>query len=72
MSTNDQSITNQQAENREADDCELTFGLTDGQYMRLRRFVTSHENKTGECLTYQAILEVALTQYLEENDQPLS
>ena len=72
MRTIDQSIASEQADNREADEYTLTFGLTDVQYVRLRRFITSHENETGERLTYQAVAEAALAQYLNEDDQPLS
>ena len=40
---------------------------TTHRYRRLRRFVTSHEDQTGQRVTHQAILEMALIEYLERN-----
>lgn len=45
----------------------LSLRLDDEQYRRLRRFVTSHEYQTGQRVTHQEILEMALTEYLERN-----
>jgi hypothetical protein len=49
----------------------LSFRLDDERYRRLRRFVISHEDQTGQRITHQAILEIALAEYLERNDLPL-
>jgi hypothetical protein len=38
--------------------------LTAEQYRRLRRFVADQEEKTGKRVTHQAIIEVALDDYL--------
>lgn len=43
----------------------LSVRLDHEQYRRLRRFVTSHEDQTGQRVTHQAILEIALAEYLE-------
>jgi hypothetical protein len=48
----------------------LSVRLDDEQYRRLRRFVTRHEDQTGQRVTHQAILEVALAEYLERNGLP--
>ena len=45
----------------------LSLRLDSEQYRRLRRFVTSHEDQTGQRVTHQAILEMALNEYLERN-----
>lgn len=42
----------------------LSLRLTDEQYRQLRRFVTGHEERTGERITHQAVLEAALADYL--------
>jgi hypothetical protein len=42
----------------------LSLRLTDEQYRQLRRFVTGHENRTGQRITHQAVLEAALANYL--------
>ena len=44
----------------------LSLRLTDEQYRRLRRFVTGHEDRTGQRITHQAVLEAALADYLGE------
>ena len=41
------------------------------QYRRLRQFVISHKEQTGQRITNQTILEIALTEYLELNDPPI-
>ncbi len=43
----------------------LSLRLSEEQYRRLRRFVTSHEDQTGQRVTHQAVLEMALAEYLE-------
>ena len=45
----------------------LSLRLTGEQYRRLRRFVTGHEDRTGQRITHQAVLETALGDYLERN-----
>ena len=45
----------------------VSLRLDDAQYRRLRRFVTCHEDQTGQRVTHQAILEMALIEYLERN-----
>jgi hypothetical protein len=49
----------------------LSVRLDNEQYRRLLRFVTNHEDRTSQRVTHQAILEIALTEYLERNDPPL-
>lgn len=44
----------------------LSLRLTDDQYRQLRRFVTGHEDRTGQRITHQAVLEAALAAYLGE------
>ena len=68
MRSNRSELCQPAGEDRETGDFTITFGLTDGQYTRLHWFVTNHESETGECLTYQAIMEAALSQYLDERD----
>jgi hypothetical protein len=46
----------------------LSVRLDGAQYRRLRRFVTNHEDRTSQRITHQAILEIALAEYLERND----
>jgi hypothetical protein len=45
----------------------ISLRLDDVQYRRLRRFVMNHEDQTGQRVTHQAILEIALAEYLERN-----
>jgi hypothetical protein len=45
----------------------LSLRLTAEQYRRLRRFVTNHEDQTGQRITHQALLETALVEYLDRN-----
>jgi hypothetical protein len=45
----------------------LSLRLTSEQYRRLRRFVTTHEAKTDQRLTHQAVLEAALADYLDRH-----
>jgi hypothetical protein len=45
----------------------LSLRLTSEQYRRLRRFVTTHEDKTDRRITHQAVLETALADYLDRN-----
>ena len=45
----------------------LSVRIDDALYWRLRRLVTSHEVQTGKRVTHQAILEIALAEYLERN-----
>ena len=43
----------------------LSLRLSAGQYRRLRRYVAAQEDQTGQRLTHQAIIEVALSEYLD-------
>jgi hypothetical protein len=45
----------------------LSLRLTGEQYRRLRRFVTGHEDRTGQRITHQAVLETALGEYLDRH-----
>jgi hypothetical protein len=42
----------------------LSLRLTDELYRQLRRFVIGHEDRTGQRLTHQAVIEAALADYL--------
>ena len=53
---------------QDENDCTLTFGLSEAQYRRLRRFVACHANEAGEVLTYQAVLELALAECLQAGE----
>jgi hypothetical protein len=55
------------AKKRRGDIRALSVRLDDEQYRRLRRFVTRHADQTGHRVTHQAILEIALAEYLERN-----
>jgi len=46
----------------------LSLRLTADQYRRLRRFVTGYEDRTGQRITHQAVLETALAAYLDRNN----
>ena len=43
----------------------LSLRLTAEQYRRLRRFVTGHEARTDQRITHPAVLEAALSDYLD-------
>jgi hypothetical protein len=43
----------------------LSLRLTAEQYRRLRRYATGQEEQTGQRMTHQAIIEVALGEYLD-------
>jgi hypothetical protein len=45
----------------------LSLRLTGEQYRRLRRFVTTHEDRTDQRITHQAVLEAALAEYLDRH-----
>lgn len=60
------------AQKRRGDVRAVSVRLDDEQYRRLRRFVTRHEDQTGQRVTHQAILEIALAEYLERNGPLLS
>jgi hypothetical protein len=60
------------APKRRGDVRALSVRLDDEQYRRLRRFVTRHEDQTGQRVTHQAILEIALAEYMERNGPLLS
>ena len=45
----------------------LSLRLTSEQYRRLRRFVTTHEDRTDQRITHQAVLEAALSDYLDRH-----
>lgn len=42
----------------------LSLRLTAEQYRRLRRFVADQEDRTGQRITHQAIIETALSEHL--------
>ena len=46
----------------------LSLRLTSEQYRRLRRFVTTHEDRTDQRITHQAVLEAALADYLDRHN----
>ena len=46
----------------------LSLRLTGEHYRRLRRFVTGHEERTGQRITHQAVLEAALSDYLDRHN----
>jgi hypothetical protein len=48
----------------------LSLRLTGEQYRRLRRFATAHEDRTGQRVTHQAVLETALADYLDRHGSP--
>jgi len=48
----------------------LSLRLTSEDYRRLRRFVTAHEDRTGQRITHQAVLESALSEYLTMHGSP--
>jgi hypothetical protein len=48
----------------------LSLRLTGEQYRRLRRYVTAHEDRTGQRITHQAVLETALGEYLDRHGVP--
>jgi hypothetical protein len=43
----------------------LSLRLTAEQYRRLRRYVAGEEERTGSRMTHQAIIETALSEWLE-------
>lgn len=43
----------------------LSLRLTDEQYRKLRHFVIEHEERTGQRVTHQAVIEAALIDYLD-------
>jgi hypothetical protein len=43
----------------------LSLRLSATQYRRLRRYVAAQEDQTGRRLTHQAIIEAALSEYLD-------
>ena len=45
----------------------LSLRLTGEQYRRLRKFVTTHEDRTDQRITHQAVLEAALADYLDRH-----
>jgi hypothetical protein len=45
----------------------LSLRLTSEQYRRLRKFVTTHEDRTDQRITHQAVLEAALGDYLDRH-----
>jgi hypothetical protein len=45
----------------------LSLRLSADQYRRLRRYVAGEEDKTGQRLTHQGIIEAALTEWLDSN-----
>ena len=46
----------------------LSLRLTGEHYRRLRRFVTGYEERTGQRITHQAVLEAALSEYLDRHN----
>ena len=51
--------------------CTLTFGLDERHYRRLSSFVARYKNETGEKLSLETVLELALMDYLTANERPL-
>ena len=45
----------------------LRLRLSAAPYRRLRRYVAAHEDRTGRRLTHQAIIEAALSEYLDRH-----
>lgn len=45
----------------------LSLRLTGEQYQRLRGYVIEQETKTGQRFSHQAIIEAALTEWLDRN-----
>jgi hypothetical protein len=45
----------------------LSLRLSAAQYRRLRRYVAGQEDQTGRRLTHQAIIEAALSEYLDRH-----
>ena len=45
----------------------LSLRLTSEQYRRLRKFVTTHEDRTDQRVTHHAVLEAALADYLDRH-----
>ncbi len=45
----------------------LSLRLTAEQYRRLRRYVAGVEDRTGQRLTHQAVIEAAVGEYLDRN-----
>ena len=45
----------------------LSLRLTTNQYRRLRRFVAHNEDKAGQRITHQSVLEMALREFLDRN-----
>lgn len=45
----------------------LSLRLTADGYRRLRRFVAAEEDRTKQRLTHQAIIEAALTEWLDKH-----
>jgi hypothetical protein len=43
----------------------LSLRLTADQYRRLRRYVAAEEDRSGQRMTHQAIIETALAEYLD-------
>lgn len=60
----------QQATGRAAYVHTLGVRLTDQEYRNLRRFVARQEERLGRRLTHQAVLEAALHQFLERQQEP--
>lgn len=48
----------------------LTMRLTAEQYRRLRRFILREEDRAGRRFTHQALLERALSEYLDKHARP--
>ena len=46
----------------------LSLRLTAEEYRRLRKFVTAHEDRTNQRITHQAVLETALSDYLQRHE----
>jgi hypothetical protein len=45
----------------------LSFRLTREQYRRLRRFVADQEAKSDQRVTHQAVIEIALDEYMSKH-----
>ncbi len=48
----------------------VSLRLDHEQYRRLRRYIGDYEDESGQRVTQQAILEIALAEYLAKNELP--
>lgn len=48
----------------------LSMRMSAEQYRRLRLFVVRYEDRTGRKITHQALMEKAVSEYLDRNGTP--